>query len=200
MIIGIDLDEVLASHLAAVIDYHNATHGTALTREQFHSPRFWEVWGGTREEAIRKVDAFYQTPYFKESLPMPGAQEAIRALAEQHTLHVITARPETIADDTQAWIDRHFPGLFSGIHFANHYSISGVERTKLSLCDALHVELLVDDSPDFALECVSPQRPVLLLDHPWNRAAPLPPGIHRCQSWAEVVVKIDKIQSPFGTP
>ena len=55
MKIGIDLDQVLADLLPALIEFHNFTYGTVLTEKQFNSDKFWEVWGGTREEAIKKV-------------------------------------------------------------------------------------------------------------------------------------------------
>ena len=56
MNIGVDLDEVLGDFLSSLIQYHNTNYNSVLSREDFHSYKFWEVWGGTKEEAIQKLN------------------------------------------------------------------------------------------------------------------------------------------------
>ena len=193
MKIGIDLDEILADSLPALIEYHNATYGTSLTREQFHSYKFWEIWGGTREEAIQKIYDFFKTPYFRNIRPVTGSQKAISILKQNNDLFVITARQDDVAKATKGWINKHFPNAFSGIYFANHYSQKGEPKTKKEICDPLELDILIEDSLDYALECYNPSRKVLLLDCPWNKNSELPQGIHRVHSWKEIVDFIKKI-------
>ncbi len=79
MKIAVDLDEILAEFLASVIAFHNDTYKTKLSKSDFHSYKYWEVWGGNRDEAIQKVYDFHQTPYFQNIKPVAGAIEAIMA-------------------------------------------------------------------------------------------------------------------------
>ena len=190
MKIGVDLDEILADFLSALIDYHNATYGTSLKREQFKSYRFWETWGGTRDEAIQKVYDFHKTPYFINMKPVAGSQEAIDILKETHDLVIITSRQDDVADATRKWVEQHFPGAFSEIYFANHYSQNGNSKTKFQICDALNVDVLIDDSTEYALECLNSRRKILLFDCPWNKTAELPEGIQRIYLWKEIVDSI----------
>lgn len=96
MRIGIDLDDVLAEFLEALIAYHNERYGTTLRTEDFMVYRFWEVWGGTRDEA--------------------------------------------------------------------------------------EIDILIEDSVDYAKECADGKRKVLLFERPWNRLTQIPDNIIRVRS------------------
>jgi len=187
MKIGIDLDDVLADFLSAVIEYHNAAYGTSLEREQFKSYKYWETWGGTRNEAIQKVYDFYKTPYFKNMKPVAHSQEAADILKQNNELLIVTSRQYDIAEATREWINRNFPDVFSDVFFANHYSQNGSSKTKKQICDSHGVDVLIEDYPDFALECINPERKILLFDCPWNRDSKLPQEIYRVHSWEEIL-------------
>ena len=187
MKVGIDLDEVLADFLSALIEYHNTAYGTSLIREEFQSYRFWETWGGTREEAIQKVYDFHETPYFKNMKPVVGSQELIDILNQNNDLVVVTSRQDDVAEATGEWIALHFPDTFSDVYFANHYSQNGSSTTKKQICDSVGIDVLIEDSPEHALECLNPKRKVLLLDCPWNMSFELPQGIYRINSWKEIL-------------
>jgi len=187
MRIGIDIDEVLADSLSAIINYHNDIYGTELTREQFRSYRFWETWGGTMDEAIQKIYDFHKTPYFANMLPVAGSQAGVQALKDKHDLYIVTSRQNDIIEATKQWVEQYFPNTFTDIHFANHYSQSGSPLTKKTICDAINVDLLIDDSREFAVECLQPDRKVLLYDCPWNQIDGLPEGIKRVYSWPEII-------------
>ncbi len=186
MKIGIDLDEVLADFLAALIRFHNDHYGTSLVREQFKSYRFWETWGGTREQAVRKVYQFHKTHYFEDIRPVEGSQEAVRILSKRNDLVIITSRQDHVAKATRRWIDQHFPDIFSEVYFTNHYSQYGRSKTKKQVCDSAGVGLLIEDLEEFALECLTPGREVLLLDAPWNKNIRFHEGIHRVRSWEDI--------------
>ena len=190
MKIGIDLDEVLADFLTALLKYHNATYGTNLKREQFLSYGFWKTWGGTRDEAIQKVYDFHKTPYFKNIQPVACAKKAISSLKQNNDLLIVTSRQNSVENETREWVDKHFPNAFADICFANHYSQGGAEKTKSQICNETKIELLIEDSVGYALECFSSKRKVFLLDCPWNQSSELPQGIRRFSSWDKIVKAI----------
>lgn len=186
MKIAIDIDDVLANFLPTLLDFHNTTYKTNYEKEHFKTFHLWETWGGTREEAIDKVFHFYETEEFKNIAVIEGAKDAVKLLKQNHELIVVTARPEDLRSKTEEWISTHFPGLFSDIHIANRFSKSGPQTTKALLCEKHGADMLIDDSLDYALECVAPHRKILLFDNPWNQHPELPTGIHRVRSWEEI--------------
>ena len=190
MKIGIDLDEVLADFLLAVIKYHNLTYGTKLKRSQFLSYGLWKTWGGTEDEATQKLCDFYETPFFKNIQPVPSARKAIFTLKQNNDLFIITSRKNDIAETTQKWINKYFPNIFTEIYFANNYFQGGDSKTKAQICDEIGIDILIEDSMEYALECVNSKRKIFLLDCPWNQYPELPQGIRRFLSWDEIVQAI----------
>ena len=187
MTIGIDLDDVLASLMVSLVDFHNQRYKTTLTRNDFRHFDLWRTWGGNREEAIRKVYEFYEAKEFENVGTVPGAIDALASLkAMEHRLYVITARPNHIIKKTEVWLERHFPKTFDGVHFTNAFIVSGPSRKKVDVCKELGVELLIDDNLVYVNECATEGTPALLFDAPWNQGV-LPAGVTRISSWDEVV-------------
>src|SRR3989339_79251 len=141
MLIGIDIDDVLLHFTPALIEYHNHTYKTSLTYDQFKSPNFWEVWGGTKEESRKKVDDFFKTTYF--------------------------------------------PNSIQKIYLRDCYGFR--KYSKRDVCDSIGVDLMIEDSSYYALECLSPNRGIALLNRPWNIEVDLPKEIERVNTWDEVL-------------
>lgn len=188
MIIGIDFDDVLADTIGQLILFHNETYGTELTRKQFHSPRWWEVWGGTRDQSVNKFFEFKKSPYFKDVKPLEYAIDAIDELSNNHTLVVITSRQVEFVKETNEWINEHFPNKFKDIFLTNHahWALSGTSTTKLAICKQENVDILIEDNLDYAEECAEENIQVLLLDTPWNQGT-LPDNVYRVHSWKEIL-------------
>jgi len=190
MRIGVDLDEVLADTLSAVLPFHNDRYNTSLTRGDFHSYKFWEIWGGSREESVRRVHEFFDSPYAERVTPIAGARDALTRLKEAgHELHVITARSNAFIEHTKRWIGMHFPGLFDEIHFTNFYSVSGEGRTKSSVCKNLGIEVMVEDDLHHASDCATSGIKVILIDYPWNKEESKE-NVARVSSWDDAVTLI----------
>lgn len=184
MTIGIDLDEVLAYSLQCEIDWHNHTYGTALRREDFFTMDYWEVWGGTREEAVDKFLTFFQSEFFDRIKPVTGAAEGVELLSGIDKLAIITGRSVSIKDQTEKWLDTYFPGKFSEIHFARNSYLEGCRRwEKSDLCKKAGAGVLIEDSPRFAAECAANGVRVLLYSHFWNQSLILTENMERVYGW-----------------
>jgi len=59
-IIAVDIDEVLADFIPTLASFHNVYYECekTLTADSFFSYEFHNVWGGTREECLKKVSFF----------------------------------------------------------------------------------------------------------------------------------------------
>ena len=107
---------------------------TALTAADFHSYHFVDVWGGTPEETAAKVAAFTASPQFDELAPVAEAAAVLRAHADAFSFAVVTSRQHVLEAKTRAWLDAHFPGVFSTVLFGNHYGEG--EKTCVSIAEA----------------------------------------------------------------
>jgi len=193
MIVGVDLDEVLANFVPCLLNFHNKKYGTDLTREQVHTYDLWKVWGGTIEEAIRKVREFYQSDEFRQILPVNGSQEGIDVLREKNELVVITSRPHDIKEETRAWLDQYFPGKFLQVYHTNDWAPAGSGKRKTEkpdICHNLGAGIFIEDNIEYAIACAEKGVRAFLLDCPWNQADSLPERVTRVKSWRELIEKL----------
>ena len=194
MIIGVDLDEVLADTLSAIIKFHNEVYGTELEKGDFNSYRFQEIWGGTRQEAIKKVYRFQSTNYSRNVKPVPGSIEGIKKLKEGNELILITSRPHDVKNQTLTWLSHYFPGAFSRVFFTDAYSLTKRGRRKSEICHKMGVDILVDDLLSCSFDCASEGIQVFLLNKPWNQGKELPVLITRCKNWEEIVECVENFK------
>lgn len=168
--IGIDIDDVLFDLVSNLAEFHNLNWGTSFTKEDFHSYRFSEVFNCSREEARVRVDAFLDSSYFENMLPLAGAVEGVERLIKQNNkLELITARDKRFKDLTIAQIGKHFPVLKNlPHHFSKNAYTGHGNETKWEICKKGKFGYMIEDSPVYAQEC-SKHLTALLMEQPWNR-------------------------------
>lgn len=99
-----------------------------------------------------------------------GAFEALCEMQKWCDLHVVTSRQHVIRDITIKWLSEHYPGIFTSVHFGNHFAREGQQKRKSELCKEIEAEVLIDDNPDYALDCASAGMHVLLYN--WGKSYP----------------------------
>jgi len=200
--IAVDCDEVLAQFVPALCEFHNATYGTpALSARTFHSYKFCEVWGGTNEESMEKVFAFFKSPYFLDNLkPIDGALNVLSSFRDSFDFVIVTSRQHSIQDQTLKWLRANFPpGIFKDVLFGNHWTrdapgpeiATSNKRSKQEMCRAANAVLLIDDSVKYARQCSTVLDGVVLFgNYAWNQLSEdesgLPENVTRANSWSEV--------------
>jgi uncharacterized HAD superfamily protein len=188
--IAVDHDEILANLLDQLILFHYEEYGTNLKREDFTSYNFHEVWGGTPQQAIQKMEDFFKSKYFKEVVPTGGSQEAMGFLKRKgHNLFIVTGRIHSLTEETLMFIEKYFPNIFSGISFANSYGTSGPKMRKSVICRKLNVRLIIEDDPIHIADCANDGIPVFIYDKPWNQGI-LPEKAIRVFNWSEMINEI----------
>ncbi len=195
MRIGIDFDDVVADSIQAIVNIHNATHGTKFNREDAFTYRAEEVWGGTKEEWRTKLDEFFSTKHLAQLAPIAGSLVAIDTLKKHgHELFIVTGRGKGDVAATEQWLKIHFPDVFRGVHYGDFVVRGNLEPAKMKksdICKENGIALLIDDNPDVAKECGACGVNVFLFDQPWNRSLPPTAGITRVFSWEEIVEKLN---------
>lgn len=193
-VVAVDIDEVLCHFIPGLAEFHNSEYGGTLTSESFVSYQFHEVWGGTESDCVVKMETFFQSDYFLKDLnPVDGAYEALKALKETFPieLHLVTARQLTLEEQTKAWISKHYPDLFTDIHFGNHYSSSGKKRSKPEMCKEIKAVCLIDDSQVYAGQCAKENIPTILFgNYAWNKRRDEAGG----EEWAVSMEVLSKVK------
>ncbi|MBU0907661.1 MAG: hypothetical protein KKD18_01970 [Nanoarchaeota archaeon] len=186
MRIGIDLDGVAVDIMTPFIAFHNERYGSDFTYEGITEHQFWNPWGLTREEGNLRLLEFMDMNEFSVVKPQEGAIEAIRKLAEEHELIVVTSRPDSYTEKTLEWIEYYLPGVFSRVLFT--HQISSEEKfKKKAICSAEKIEVLIEDFDWNVLSCADVCKKIIVFDQPWNKGAELPENAVRVMSWEEVL-------------
>lgn len=213
-IVAVDIDEVLASLADAIVRFSNDTYGTNLAVENITVMNYQGMLGiSSREEIEKRIDAFYNSPYFTErQLPVDAeACSYLRQLKEKYELHIVTARNSKVEMLTRTWISKHYPGIFSDFHFGNQFMTAeeaaerlargalhiAKKRSKSEICQTIGARLLIDDHFDYAIDCAMHNIPVILFgNYSWNRGMIDPEHagyITRLSRWSEINAAVDQI-------
>jgi 5'(3')-deoxyribonucleotidase len=198
-VVACDIDEVLNQFVAALSIAINATYGTSWHPSQYHSYHFHDVWGGPPEETVRRMTEFMGSPHLDNLEPMEGARHVLSSHLETFEFVVVTSRNLDVADRTKAWVNRHFPGIFSRFEFSNHYGKEGRKMTKGELCRSVGAIALLDDNVHYIREASSSLGTAILFgEYRWNRLSveeeqQLPPNVVRAVSWAHADAILRKI-------
>ena len=189
MLIGVDIDEVLADTLPAFLAFHNRVFSSTWQLEHFTTTAWNRVMGLPNEVMVERVGAFFDSEHFHRLPTVPGATEAIAALTEEHELVIVSSRWGRAAAATEAWLHHNFRGHFAAVHFsANHHSVelTAGKLSKAGICRKLGAELMIEDAPVYARECQAAGVQPLILTRPWN-ILDVVPGALRAGSWPEVL-------------
>ncbi|TDL28872.1 hypothetical protein BD410DRAFT_781431 [Rickenella mellea] len=132
-VIAVDLDDVLAQTNRAVAEWHNETHGTSMTLDDFHYYHYYKNPGwGTKKDTSEKVKEFYRTNIMKP-IPVPGALEGVQELRRMgYTLVIVTARHEDEKPMTLDWVNKYFPDIFDDVKFTGAFREEVKEKGSLS--------------------------------------------------------------------
>jgi uncharacterized HAD superfamily protein len=187
--IGVDLDDVLLAIVAGLFPWHNRLYGTNNSEKDVRPFELSSSWNCTKEEAVSRILAFYQTPEHAECMPVPGAIEAMEALGKKHQLVIVTSKPANLEVMTHAWVEKHFPKTFQGIYFTNAFVTPEHKQVKKSeLCHDLGIEIFIDDSIGNVIDVATACEQVFLFDRPWNQdKVALPANVTRAYSWKEII-------------
>jgi phosphoglycolate phosphatase-like HAD superfamily hydrolase len=169
-IIAVDGDDVLFQTIPALVGWHNEKYGTKLTIAHFTSYHFWEVWGGTREQAIDKWMLFIFSRWQKQVRPMPGAYEILKRWQEEgKTLILVTARQTEAIAIAEALTLLHYPGIFTDIISTNAYGRIGEAVRKIDVCTNLNAHMIIEDNLEYLDDFIGGSTlPVLFGRYPWN--------------------------------
>lgn len=193
LVVAVDIDEVLGNFLFALNTFIAERYFLNHNIAEYHVYNFDQVWKCSLAEANVRVHEFFKSKHFREGIhPIPGAYQALLQLTSFCHFSIATSRQNVIKQQTIDWVERHYSGLFREIHFGNHFSFDGAEKSKSEICRSFGAQILIDDNPRYALDCAENGIEVLLFDYhnsyPWCKTSDvsLHPLITKVHNWQEV--------------
>jgi uncharacterized HAD superfamily protein len=193
--IGIDIDDVLARNAEGFTEYSNQRWGAQHKVENYSEDwvGFWDI---PFEQAAKRAAEIHTAGVFGRYRHFESAVPVLTQLAVKRDLVVITSRRLVVKSETDAWLERRFPGLFKGVHYAGIWDSSDdrtrhtgkLALTKAELCQELGVEYLIDDQLKHCASAAEAGIKALLFgDYPWNHAGKLPKDVTRVKDWSAVL-------------
>lgn len=166
----VDGDDTIFQTVPALINWHNEKYQTKLTMADFTSYRYWEVWGGTREQAVDKWLEFINSSWQINVRPMPDAYGVLRRWKEEgKTLILVTARQIEAMAIAEALTELHYPGIFTDKICTNNYGRTGVSVKKIDVCRKLNAHMIIEDNLEYLDDFIGSRiKPVLFGRYPWN--------------------------------
>jgi len=188
--VAVDVDEVLGQFLVELNGFCQERYGMSHNVEDYHVYHFATIWGCSQETSSHIVHEFFESSNFQQLPLVPGAFEALCEMQAWCDLHVVTSRQHVIQDITIEWLSTHYPGIFRSIKFGNHYAREGPTRKKSDLCKEIDADVLIDDNPDYAMDCAASGINVILYNwqngYPWSRLSEKDDRIREVTCWSDV--------------
>ena len=188
--VGLDFDDVLIDFIGGVTVFHNENYATSYSKDDVTGWELSKLWECSPEEAHRRMEEYVHSSHHSHISPIIGAVDAVKRLKEKCDLFIITARDESINEQTFALIDEHFPKSFESVHFL-HKDGKNFRGTKGEVCTELDIDIFVEDSLTNAQHTSDAGIKTLLFDAPWNQIDKLPKNVTRVFSWDEILKEIE---------
>jgi uncharacterized HAD superfamily protein len=197
MKLGFDIDGVVANTPLAMVTYINEKFNLNLTEDVF---KHHDVFSNTYvedleenekiatamlEEVILNADRMAAVEIYED------AAQAIRKFSRYHSIHFITARPESQHKVTIDWMrTNNIP--FTTINSLGSDAPGGGKVGKGKTARSLNLDFFIDDSPsnlsDFYRYKKRWRKGIALLTKPWNENITIDEGMFlRFGGWNEVI-------------
>lgn len=178
MKIGVDLDDIISDSYLPLITWHNRVFNTQLTEADLTTSHLATLFRCESQELLNRLRDFYQSEEYLNIKPDKEAAPSLQRLARSHTLDIITSRPNYVQEETEAWLDRYYPNIFSTVYFANPYLADAPEhRSKAEICKQTNIAVMIDDNWELLSACQDGCSQLILFDKPWNQG-PIPERVY----------------------
>jgi len=198
LVIAIDCDDVLVPTAQGIIGNYNERYGTSLHLKHMYRPASFDTWGTDDDDvAIERVNEFLRSDEHAKVVPSPEAIAAVKSLARQHELHLITGRADFLEPLTRRMLEEYFQGCFQSIEHTNFIVASTnnvIRRSKGEVCMMIGADILIDDHLEHGKSALDTnlKKVIVFGDYPWNQQEKLPDGMVRCVDWSAIIEEVSK--------
>lgn len=184
--IAVDLDDVLASHAEAFVQFSNDYYNTNLTVNDYND-HWAEIWNASIDEAEKRSSEFHSPDIAASYKVKFNSLTSLSKLSNYYNLYVVTARRQVLLDATNKWIEENFSGVFSGVHFVPIWEPNNTV-TKADICRKIGATYLIDDLPNHCnIAAQGGITAILFGNYSWNKDHALHDNVYRCKDWDAVL-------------
>jgi FMN phosphatase YigB (HAD superfamily) len=188
---AVDLDDTLFDENNAIRLFINDNYGFAHTEKDYLKEgsfgNYWEsIWRVDNDTANQMFRHYVKSQKNIELKPIEFAIETLNELNKYYNLVIITAREHRLVTTTHASLTKHYPNIFSDVHFMKIWE-DDKKITKGEICIETGASYLIDDSfENCKLAALAGVKTILFGDYGWNRNRILTDGIIHCPDWKSV--------------
>ena len=176
---GVDLDNVLALTDPLIRHLIEEMYGVRLLQADIKHFDYCRC--GITNEQEKQVFARFHEGECARVAPVDEAIAALRTLAEDFEICIITGRPFDTKKLTLEWLSKN-DVPYTSIDFLKQKWLSSVEFTAF-----------VEDHRETAYLMASRGVMSFLMNYPWNQPNPADPArVERVNSWQEVIDSVDR--------
>ncbi len=188
-LVAVDIDDVLSDHAKKFIEFSNKYYGL---NNQVHD--YSEDWPLLCNIGMEEVEKMLSGPYVKSVIRKldhdKTSEEVLRSLTGKYDFIVITSRRNMIRDDTLAWLEQRYDGIFKDVHFAgiwDELSDQSKHMTKKEVALGVGANFLIDDQPKHCLAASEAGiHSILFGNYGWNKDIKAGNNLVKLRTWAEV--------------
>ncbi len=157
MIVGVDIDNVIADTEKEVRRVLENDRGVSLVREDFRHYAIENMPELSKDDLEYVLDRFRDGSIFLNVTVIVGARETLERLMQKHKVILVTSRPPSVEAYTRKWLEKNCVP-FHELHFTPESKVNGIPY-----------DLFIEDQDNFACEIAESGSYVLLYDAPWNQ-------------------------------
>lgn len=188
-IVAVDIDSVLADSLPYERRFIMGLTGVVIDPIDYSRPdeywgyaeRVWDDCGVDVPAALNRLDRIMTTDQ-SGIQPIPGAVEAVVALAGHYDVVAVSSRPPRWMGTTRTWLTHHFDGAIVDLRLAGRKDTN----SKGEECLEVGAKHLIDDFQGHCLSALDAEVDASLFgNYPWHGSAPS--HLRRLADWSAVL-------------
>lgn len=191
LVVAVDCDDVLIETTRFLVDDYNNKFSTKVELKDAHKPGNPDWGTDDYGLVLDRLSEIQNSKQYAEIEPITEAVNAIRRLAKDNELHLITARDGAVEVATMVMLDKYFADCFTSVEHV------GKTCSKGEVCRQIKADVLVDDNVRHllsALEFGMPSGGALHFgNYAWNQLNDPVDGVVECHDWESVEREVQKI-------
>lgn len=169
----VDLDGVVVDSIPLILNVMNRAFATNYTMDELIEYEFNKMFG----RGAKSVFELMELNIYRNANPIHLAKEVLERLIKRGIeIYYVTSRSKKYKDVTCSWLQRYDFPYPERVMFTRNKSSYAVEEG---------IDFCIEDAPEFILDYMVINKPVIVFDYPYNRNIDIKNGI-RVKNWAEI--------------
>jgi len=185
-----DIDDVLIDFVGSLSTFAEREYNISSSYSNHFSSDASLVWEVSDDRCTEIIDKYFSSKDFLSILPRVDALESIYTLKGMGSeLYTLTSRHDEIRQQTNQWLSKYFPRIFTGNYFSsNIHTPRASGKTKAEVLEEIGANFFAEDVIEYALDASYVVDYVYMFIHPWNRnLGSLPGNIIEVNNWYQVI-------------